>query len=174
MQVQIYRRRGSKRISLRVTAGKVKVTAPKWVPKFAISEFLVHQHDWIQAQLAVNPHLPQAQSDFQNVKPLVLGLVTSRLAHFNAFYHFSYQKVTIRNQSSRWGSCSHQQTLSFNYRLYFLPTHLQDYIVVHELCHLGQMNHGPKFWALVAKTMPDHQLLRRHLRTIKPHELTAN
>src|SRR4051812_2511641 len=82
-------------------------------------------------------------------KPAALDLVNARLAYFNAFYNYKYNKVTIKNQFSRWGSCSRKGNLNFNYRIVLLPPELADYIVVHELCHLGEFNHGQKFWDLV-------------------------
>src|SRR5262249_14202616 len=82
-------------------------------------------------------------------------LVTARLAYFNTSYNFKYNKITIRNQVSRWGSCSRKGNLSFNYRIVLLPPEMADYIVVHELCHLGEFNHGPKFWELVERTVPN-------------------
>ena len=72
----------------------------------------------------------------------------------------------MRNQRSRWGSCSRSGNLNFNYRIASLRPELQDYIVVHELCHLKEFNHKEGFWALVALTVPDWQTLRAELRAI--------
>lgn len=93
-------------------------------------------------------------------------LVYKRIEYFNAFYRFHFHRVAIRNQKSRWGSCSRQGNLNFNYKVVFLPEHLVDYIVVHELCHLKEMNHSPRFWNLVAQTIPDHKVRRKQLRGI--------
>ncbi len=83
-------------------------------------------------------------------------LVTERVLYWNQFYNFTYQRIAIRNQSTRWGSCSSIGNLNFNYKMVFLPPHLVDYIVVHELCHLYHFNHGHEFWELVAKTIPHY------------------
>ena len=96
-----------------------------------------------------------------------LELVTARLAYFNTFYNFKYNKITIKNHISRWGSCSRRGNLNFNYRIALLPPELADYIVVHELCHLGEFNHGPKFWELVGKTIPRWRDLRRSLAHVE-------
>ncbi len=90
-------------------------------------------------------------------------LVHRKLVEWNLHYNFTYNKVAIRDQRSRWGSCSKKGNLNFNYRILLLPEHLQDYIIVHELCHIGMFNHSREFWALVAKTVPDHAVRRRAL-----------
>ncbi len=103
-------------------------------------------------------------------KTSALTLVTSRLSHFASIYKtthqipLTYHRVTIRNQSSRWGSCSRKGNLSFNYRIALLPPELADYIIVHELCHLGEFNHSKKFWDLVEKTIPNWPQLRAELK----------
>ena len=91
-------------------------------------------------------------------------LVTKRLEHFNLHYKFLFKKVAIRNQVSRWGSCSKSGNLSFNYRIVFLSPNLADYIIVHELCHIKEFNHSPKFWNLVSQTIPNCKKLRLELK----------
>ncbi|MDD5318836.1 MAG: M48 family metallopeptidase [Candidatus Pacebacteria bacterium] len=93
-------------------------------------------------------------------------LVHTRLVYFNQFYNFKYGTVRIKAQTTRWGSCSSKGNLNFNYRIVLLPAHLADYIVVHELCHLGQFNHSQKFWDLVANTLPNFKLLRNELKML--------
>ncbi len=93
--------------------------------------------------------------------------IEKRLAFFNRTYGFTYRRITIRNQRTRWGSASRLGNLNFNYRMTLLPPHLSDYIIVHELCHLGAFNHSKKFWELVARTIPDYRACRQQLRAIK-------
>ena len=88
----------------------------------------------------------------------------ARLTHWNQFYGFTFGRVTIKNHKSRWGSCSKKGNLNFNYKIALLPSELADYIIVHELCHLGEFNHSSRFWALVAKAIPNHRVLRARLR----------
>ena len=66
-----------------------------------------------------------------------------------------------------WGSCSSKKNLNFSYRLYFLPEYLSDYIIIHELCHLKEMNHSKRFWDLVALVCPSYKDYRRELKNIK-------
>ncbi len=75
-----------------------------------------------------------------------------------------YQDVTIRDQRTRWGSCSSQKNINLNQKLLLLPPTLVDYIMVHELCHTLQMSHSAKFWKLVGQFMPDYALRRKQLR----------
>ncbi len=74
------------------------------------------------------------------------------------------KRIVLRDQSSRWGSCSTTRVLSFSWRLILAPSKVLDYVAAHEVAHLAQMNHGPKFWALVAKTMPQMDEARAWLR----------
>lgn len=104
-------------------------------------------------------------AEYLRWKDRARALVHRRLLHFNAFYGFSWKRVTIRRQRTRWGSCSSDGCLSFNYKLALLPPPLADYVVVHELCHLKELNHSPRFWALVARTLPDHRERRKALRS---------
>jgi predicted metal-dependent hydrolase len=68
-----------------------------------------------------------------------------------------YGRIALRDQRSRWGSCSSKGTLSFNWRLVLAPHDVLDYVVVHEVCHLAELHHGPAFWALVAKRRPAYE-----------------
>ena len=94
------------------------------------------------------------------------AVVHARLAHYNTAYGHEYKRVFIRNTRSRWGSCSTRGNLNFNYKVALLPEALRDYVIVHELCHLAEFNHGPQFWALVARTFPQHRALRKQLRSV--------
>jgi len=95
------------------------------------------------------------------------SLVNARLEYFNQFYGFSWNRVSIKNTKRRWGSCSKKGNLNFCYRVVFLPAELSDYIIVHELCHLGQFNHSKGFWALVAKTCPEYRAMCSRLDGIR-------
>ena len=93
-------------------------------------------------------------------------LVENRLSYINKIYKFKINRVAIKNQKTRCGSCSSKGNLKFNYKIIYLKPALADYLIVHELCHLGQMNHSKKFWALVEKTVPDYRRINKELRRI--------
>ena len=100
----------------------------------------------------------------KNNKEYARSFVKSRIEHFNGFYGFKINRIAIRNQRSRWGSCSKKSNLNFNYKILFLKPELADYLLVHELCHLGEFNHSKRFWALVEKTIPDYAKINKELR----------
>lgn len=75
----------------------------------------------------------------------------------------TYQRITLKNQKKRWGSCSSARNLNFNWRLVMAPLDVLDYVVVHELCHLKQMNHSAAFWTEVEKVLPDYKERKKWL-----------
>ena len=99
-------------------------------------------------------------------KEYARAFVHDRLQVLNQYYCFDYKRVSIRNQRTRWGSCSKRGNLNFNYRIASLPVHLADYIIVHELCHLKEFNHSQAFWNLVARAIADYRDRRRELRQV--------
>lgn len=152
--------------------GRVVLTLPFFVSYKQGTAFLQSKKAWIYEKVkkfALRPEnilLRGSVKEYQNSRVAARQLVMERLEHFQKAYAVSWKRVSIRNQKTRWGSCSRTGNLSFNYRLLLLPAHLRDYIVVHELCHLLELNHSPCFWALVAKTFPDYRKLRRELRLL--------
>lgn len=91
--------------------------------------------------------------------------IPKRTEELAGIYGFKVNRITIRGQKTRWGSCSKEGNLSFNFRLMSYSSSIIDYVIVHELCHLREMNHSPKFWAHVAAIMPDYKLLRKELKS---------
>lgn len=150
--------------------GTVHVSAPIRTSLRLIDSFVARKNDWITAVQAKFLALPRAkvgagtQAEYIEHKLRALSLVSQRVAYFKAIYGFNVGQLVIRNQRTRWGSCNRRGDLSFNYRIVFLPEVLQDYLVVHELCHIAQFNHSAKFWALVAQTIPDYKTRRRQTR----------
>lgn len=91
-------------------------------------------------------------------------VIHDRLQFFNEHYGFHYNRITLRNQKSRWGSCSRLKNLNFNWRLIMAPIEVIDYVIAHEMCHLKEMNHSSRYWKLVAETIPDYKEVRKWLR----------
>jgi predicted metal-dependent hydrolase len=100
-----------------------------------------------------------------HLRQLAVRELPPRVLAWAARHQFSVQRVTVRNQKSRWGSCSRRGTISLNWRLIQTPEFVCDYIILHELAHLRQMNHSPKFWQEVEQFCPDYRVAERWLKT---------
>ncbi len=172
MQYEIKKFRNSKSVRLIIKpGGKLVVTAPKRISLKFIERFILSKEKWIKEKIEqYKKIIPKNTKDTRNKylehKEAARKLVAERIKHFNTFYNFSFKKISIRNQSTRWGSCSRKGNLNFNYKLVLLDPKLADYIIVHELCHLKEFNHSKRFWDLVAKTIPNHVTLRKVLRSV--------
>jgi predicted metal-dependent hydrolase len=100
----------------------------------------------------------------RHLRQLATRELTSRvmeLAHLNGF---TVNRVTVRNQRTRWGSCSRRGTISLNWRLIQMPDHVRDYIILHEISHLQHMNHSRWFWQEVERLCPDYRAAERWLK----------
>ena len=157
----------AKKITLKVGVKGVRVTVPPRTPLSVGKAFALSKAEWVEQQLAAikNKGLQtggSAPSAAQ--KRTARKLVEQRLEFWNQFYDLDWSGVSIRNQSPRWGSCSSNSHLSFNWRIIELPPHLQDYIIVHEICHLKHMNHSKQFWDEMARTIVDYNDRRADLK----------
>lgn len=149
---------------------RVVVTVPHGIALGMVEKFVNEKKEWIEEKIAYftrfknKPITKTTTADFAKYKDEAFKLVTERVSHFNQFYGFSYNQINIKNQKTRWGSCSAKGNLNFNYKILFLPEAVRDYIVVHELCHLKEFNHSRKFWNLVSQAIPDFQEIKNSLR----------
>lgn len=147
--------------------GRLVVTRPCWVSSKAAEDFLKEKSDWVLVRLKSLSGQPRpllasnTRADYLARRETARSLVLDLIAKWNQSYHFEFSTVSIRNQATRWGSCSKKGGLNFNYRLLDLPPRVADYIIVHELCHLKEFNHSARFWSLVARALPDYKELRR-------------
>jgi predicted metal-dependent hydrolase len=99
------------------------------------------------------------------LKHLAKKYLTERIEKLARKYNFIFKQVRIRNQKTRWGSCSTKGSISLNYKLMRYRKEVIDYVIIHELCHLKEMNHSKKFWKLVEEIIPDYKNLKKELRT---------
>lgn len=158
--------------------GALAVSAPLWVSSRFIERFLEAHGEWIERAVArlrraaVHPLARGGKREYAEQKEAARALAVERLDYFNQSYGFRYGAISIRNQKTRWGSCAKSGNLSFNYRIALLPPALADYVILHELCHLGAFDHSERFWALVARTMPDYRERRRALRRLGAERLS--
>lgn len=149
--------------------GGVVVTAPKFFGLDAIERFVLKHSEWIRKHVEKTHDrtvIRIQKSDIPALKRQALDFATERSAYYARVYGLPYKKISIRAQKTRWGSCSKVGNLSFNYKIAVLPREIAEYIVVHEICHLGAFDHSKKFWNLVARTVPNHKAIRKALKNI--------
>lgn len=164
-----YRTSKSVRLSVSCEYGLL-ITAPKWVSLFAVESIIRKKEQWVIETLTNCSIMPRQALEgdrrkrYLDHREQARSIVHERLAYWNQYYQLSWGVVSIRDQRSRWGSCSRNRNLSFSYKIAFLPMHLADYIIVHELCHILEMNHSSRFWGKVEQTLPNHRLLRKELK----------
>lgn len=151
----------------------VVVTVPRNITENFVENFLVEKTDWLLgkidffSQIKNSYILKLEKGDYLKNKEKAFLLIFERVRHFNKIYGFKYNKIFIKNQKTRWGSCSVKKNLNFNYKILFLPDNLRDYIIVHELCHLGEFNHSRRFWNLVGKTFPNFREVKNQLKLVR-------
>lgn len=158
--------------------GEVFLHVPKYMPTFLAKKFLQNKSDWIEKSLE-----KIKKYNFKNPRTRLIRvtkekreearkLVGEKLIFWQKYYidnfniHFSWNRFAIKNTKTRWGSCSSKKNLNFSFRIIFLNESEQDYLIVHELAHLLQMNHSKNFWQLVSLGIPNYKNLRKSLRGI--------
>ncbi|MFP4323861.1 MAG: M48 family metallopeptidase [Anaerolineales bacterium] len=128
------------------------------------------QADWLRVRLGAQPASESDQNDEVRAaleawyRAQAKTYITARAHELATQYGYTIHKVTIRGQKTRWGSCSTRGNLNFNWRLMLTPRGAVDYVIIHELCHLTEMNHSPRFWALVEQHCPDYRYWWRWLK----------
>lgn len=150
------------------------VRAPYQVSDLEVRRFVRESEDWIQK------HLEKARRKQEELRKMPVDLLSDRemeeladqavayIPRKTAYYaremKVSYGKITIRNQKTRWGSCSGKGNLNFNCLLMLMPEKIIDYVIVHELCHRKEMNHSSDFWTEVENVLPDYRERRQWLK----------
>lgn len=154
--------------------GKVTVRAPYSCEKKRIDRFLLEKENWIRQKVKLQKEnamkrqekreMPEAEKKYyRNLAREVLG---ARTGYYARKMGVTYGRISIREQKTRWGSCSSAGNLNFNWKLLLMPPELLDYVVVHELAHRKEMNHSPRFWAIVEKELPDYCNRREKLKIL--------
>ncbi len=161
--------------------GEVLVTVPQRLPNFIAKKFVEANSDWILQQVKEFKQVriendrkgipnilttAQRKKEYEEKKEEARSILTERVRVLSLLYGYTYGRISIRNQKTRWGSCSKAGNLNFNYTVAFLPDAIRDYVVVHELCHLKEFNHSKKFWNLVAVGSPKYKEIRVAMRKL--------
>ena len=122
-----------------------------WIRKH-IEQFREKQMQYDQQKMAI-----LSNEDIRQLAKDAVEYIPKRVGHFAKIIGVDYGRITIRNQKTRWGSCSSKGNLNFNCLLMLTPPEVIDYVVVHELCHRKEMNHSKAFWREVEKVIPNYK-----------------
>ena len=148
--------------------GEVEVRCPKHCSRREAEQFLASKEVWLRKHLEVigqRQKLPMlSEAERKALAEQASGILPAKVRHFAQLIGVSCGRITIRSQRTRWGSCSAKGNLSFNCLLMLCPEPVQDYVVIHELCHRKEMNHSALFWAEVEKILPDYPIRRKWLK----------
>ena len=170
-------RSARKTIAIQITPeGEVVVRAPRRCSKAAIDGFVREKDGWIQDHLRqVRIRLEEvkaqqesqpawSEADYAKARRLAGTVLRQKAALYAGIMQVTFGTITVRDQKTRWGSCSAKGNLNFNWRLILAPEPVLDYVVIHELAHRKEMNHSDRFWNLVETVMPDYRNQRRWLK----------
>lgn len=156
-------------VSLQVRRdGSVLVRAPLRASEKAIDEFVLKHENWIKSkqEIAKNRHIPEvfSENEVKELKSKLKEIITPILEKYSNIMGVEPLKISINSAKTRFGSCSSKKTLNFSYRLALYPYEAIEYVCVHELAHLKEMNHSKKFWQIVASILPDYKKRKELLK----------
>ncbi|MBR1692006.1 MAG: M48 family metallopeptidase, partial [Lachnospiraceae bacterium] len=148
----------------------VTVKAPNGVSFVKIKDFVLSRQDWICQKLEEYERAPEplsqtlSEQETLRLKKEARRQITQYVAHYAGLMQAPYGRIAIKEQKTCWGSCSSKRNLNFNWKLVLMPPEIMEYVVVHELAHLFEMNHSKAFWDIVGHYLPDYKVRRRWLK----------
>lgn len=159
-------------ISIELKPDGLTVRAPKGMSRREINAFLESKRSWIEKHLA---NMRERQKAMEQMEPFTMNeireladkamiVIPEKVKKYAPIVGVTYGRITIRNQRSRWGSCSSKGNLNFNCLLMLFPEEVVDYVVVHELCHRKHMNHSVAFYTEVERVFPEYRKCRKWLK----------
>ena len=160
------RRSSRKTLAVEIRAdGSILVRAPKTYPKYKIEAFLKEKQEWIEAKQRLQVKREQSadkvrtlsESEERLYREQARIVFENKIAYYAKIMGVTYGRIAIRDQKTRWGSCSSEGNLNFNWRLIMAPAGVLDYVVIHELAHRKEMNHSRAFWNIVEEMMPEYR-----------------
>ena len=167
----ILERSSRKTLSISVTDElSLKIKAPVRMSEREIDRFINGKKFWIYKQAVRVRKDNEHRITYSDVEEKMLRdkarkVLTEKTDYYKELLFVDYEKIRIGDPKTRWGSCSSRGTISYSWRLILMPEDIQDYVVVHELCHLHEMNHSKLFWKWVENIIPDYQRRRRWLKS---------
>ncbi|MCF7792971.1 MAG: M48 family metallopeptidase [Candidatus Cloacimonetes bacterium] len=166
-------RKRAKRIRITLKPFKgIRVSVPFGISLKTAQKFVLSKQDWIlqkQTEIAeYETEINRSQIENEPIdKKAACDHLYNRLIDLAQKHNFEFNRVTFRQQKTRWGSCSPKNNLNLNIRLFKLPQELQDYVILHELVHTKIKNHSPKFWQELEKVLPRAKKLNKQLKQYK-------
>ncbi len=159
-------------LALQIAQGKLIVRAPRGTPRYEIERLLAEKRSWIEKHLALSRQRAAEASaapkmtweELEELAKKACAVIPERVRYYAPLIGVRPRKITVRNQRTRWGSCSAQGNLNFNVMLMLTPPRVLDSVVVHELCHLKEMNHSDRFYAEIGKVFPDYDACHAWLK----------
>ena len=156
-------------LSLCIKDGKLVVRAPYGATRDKIDEALSSHEEWIKENLERQNNKRErferlSDKDIEQLKALAREILPRKVAYFAERMGVRYGRITITSAKTRFGSCSSDGDLSFSYRLLMYPNEAIDYVVVHELAHIKEMNHSPRFYAVIEEQLPDYKERKKLLK----------
>lgn len=151
-----------KTISITVKEGRVIVRAPRGISQARIDSFINKNLAWIEKRIEItkNQHDPIASmtdTQIKRLRELARTYLMAKTEEYSKIMGLKFGRITITGAKTRFGSCSSKGNISYSYRLMLYPEAAIDYVVVHELAHLVEMNHSRRFYAIVEKVLPDYK-----------------
>lgn len=149
--------------------GTVIVRAPFGAPRAKIEEFVLKHRGWVAKKVEIAKNKPVSidmldENEIKRLKELALEVIPPRVEYYASLVGVSYASISINRAKTRFGSCSSQKRLNFSCNLMRYPIEAIDYVVLHEVAHLKELNHSKRFWAIVEKYMPDYKERKRILK----------
>ena len=150
----------------------VIVRAPQRMSRREIEQYIKKDEAWIWDKIEKARLREKESEGIRRLSPLELDELTEkarevipkRVEYYAPMVGVDYGRITIRNQKTRWGSCSAKGNLNFNVALMRVPLEILDYVVVHELCHRHHLNHSRDFWNEVGRVIPDYKVREKWLK----------
>ena len=168
-------RSNRKTIGLEIRDGCLIVRAPLHASERSVRKVLEEREDWIRKNLEISREQKRqadeqrlTSDDIRKLAEQALRVIPERVRYYAPLVGVTYGRITIRNQTGRWGSCSAKGNLNFNCLLMLTPPEVLDSVVVHELCHRKEMNHSDRFYAEVLRVYPDYRKWQTWLKKNGP------
>ena len=156
-------------IALSIKDLRLIVKAPYGTPRAKIEEVILSHQKWIEKHLAMQAERASkfanlTDEDIKRLKKLARAVIPAKVECYSALMGLKYGRITITSAKGRFGSCSSEGNLAFSYRLMLYPEEAIDYVVVHELAHLVELNHSQRFYRIVASVLPDYKARQKLLK----------